>query len=124
MATAEVDRVGARVVVRGVERVWLGFDVMTPEEREALTTKLRGGREPKGISLDPATRVLAVCSGKGGVGKSTVAVNLAVALSQLGRSVGVFDRRTTTQQAVVEAITAGTPTKVAGIAMAPEGEQA
>jgi ATP-binding protein involved in chromosome partitioning len=77
--------------VPGVERVRLGFDVMTPEERQALTTKLRGGREPRGITLDPSTRVLAVCSGKGGVGKSTVAVNLAVALSQLGRSVGVLD---------------------------------
>src|SRR5881392_1937493 len=39
--------------VPGVERVRLGFDVMTPEEREALTTKLRGGRERTGISLEP-----------------------------------------------------------------------
>src|SRR5881227_1925569 len=60
--------------VPGVERVALGFDVMTPEERQALTTKLRGGLQErsKGLSLDASTRVLAVCSGKGGVGKSTL----------------------------------------------------
>jgi D-xylose transport system ATP-binding protein len=43
-----------------------------------------------------------------------------ITVLRLGRNVGVFDRRATTQQAVVEAITAGVPTKVAGIAMTPE----
>jgi ATP-binding protein involved in chromosome partitioning len=79
--------------VSGVERVALGFDVMSPEERQALTTKLRGGMEErsKGLSLDASTRVLAVCSGKGGVGKSSISANLAVALAQQGKEVGLLD---------------------------------
>ena len=51
--------------VGGVERVSLDFDVMSPEEKAALTTKLRGGvtERTKGISLDRSTRVIAVASG-------------------------------------------------------------
>ena len=85
------ERVGA---VPGVETISLGFDVMSPDERKALTTKLRGslGAPEKGIQLGRDTRVIAVASGKGGVGKSSLSANLAVAFSHLGRRTGV-DRR-------------------------------
>jgi len=79
--------------VEGVRGFELGFDVMTPEERQALTQKLRGGApERDGVIRIPAgCRVLAVASGKGGVGKSSLAANLAVSLSHLGQRVGVLD---------------------------------
>jgi ATP-binding protein involved in chromosome partitioning len=77
----------------GVRSVSLSFDVMSPDEKAALTTKLRGGLRERsaGISLDAATRVIAVASGKGGVGKSSLTVNLAAAFDRLGHRTGVLD---------------------------------
>jgi ATP-binding protein involved in chromosome partitioning len=77
--------------VPGVTGVTLRFDVMSPEEKAALATRLRGGRAPKEIRLDPSTRVVAVVSGKGGVGKSTLSANLAAALAERGERVGILD---------------------------------
>jgi ATP-binding protein involved in chromosome partitioning len=79
--------------VPGVTGVQLGFDVMTPEERQTLTTKLRGGAGERDnvIRLPKDCRVIAVASGKGGVGKSSLTANLAVAFAALGHRVGVLD---------------------------------
>ena len=77
--------------VEGVGSVQLHFDVMSPDEKAALSSRLRGGRPEKTISLEPTTRVLAIASGKGGVGKSTLTANLAAALAATGQRVGVLD---------------------------------
>src|SRR5207248_8541796 len=79
--------------VPGVRGFSLSFGVMTPEERQALTTKLRGGAPERDtvIRLPRDCRVLAVASGKGGVGKSSLSANLAVAFAQQGKRVGILD---------------------------------
>src|SRR6266571_1831762 len=78
----------------GVSSVRVQLDVMSEEQRRALQTKLRGGKsEPQIPFAQPTslTRVYAVASGKGGVGKSSITVNLAVALAAVGHKVGVVD---------------------------------
>jgi ATP-binding protein involved in chromosome partitioning len=75
----------------GVDSVGLQFDVMSPDERAALTERLRGGAPERGIQISPRTRVLAIASGKGGVGKSSLTVNIASALAATGKEVGIID---------------------------------
>jgi ATP-binding protein involved in chromosome partitioning len=81
--------------VPGVTGVEIEFDVMSTDQRRSLQTQLRGGgaAEPVIPFAQPGsrTRVYAVASGKGGVGKSSVTVNLAAALAARGLSVGVID---------------------------------
>ncbi|GAA2969963.1 ATP-binding protein involved in chromosome partitioning [Microbacterium terrae] len=83
----------AAASVPGVDDVELEVGVMTPEERRALTEKLRDGRAPREMPFGPdsLTRIIAVTSGKGGVGKSTLTANLAVALAERGLAVGLID---------------------------------
>ncbi|OLF07235.1 sodium:proton antiporter [Actinophytocola xinjiangensis] len=80
--------------VDGVREVTVALDVMSDQQRTDLRRKLRGdAEEPKIPFAEPGslTRVYCVASGKGGVGKSSVTVNLAVAMAQRGLSVGVVD---------------------------------
>jgi Mrp family chromosome partitioning ATPase len=67
--------------------------VMTPEEREVLKTKLRAGRPPRVNPFDEQNpcKVYLIGSGKGGVGKSSITANLAVALAAEGLAVGLID---------------------------------
>lgn len=83
----------AAASVPGVVDVDVRLGVMTPDERAALTERLRGGRAARTMPFGPGslTRVIAVTSGKGGVGKSTVTANLAVALAARGATVGLVD---------------------------------
>jgi ATP-binding protein involved in chromosome partitioning len=77
-----------------VSSVRVELDVMSEEQRRALQTQLRGGKpEPVIPFAQPSslTRVYAVASGKGGVGKSSVTVNIAAALAASGQKVGVVD---------------------------------
>jgi ATP-binding protein involved in chromosome partitioning len=78
----------------GVARVAVELDVMSEEQRQGLQSKLRGGQPEREIPFaSPAslTKVYAVASGKGGVGKSSVTVNLAAALAAAGQKVGLLD---------------------------------
>jgi ATP-binding protein involved in chromosome partitioning len=89
------DITAAATSVTGVNAVEIDFGAMTPDQRQALQTKLRGGggAEPVIPFAQPGsrTRVYAVASGKGGVGKSSVTVNLAASLAARGLAVGVVD---------------------------------
>jgi ATP-binding protein involved in chromosome partitioning len=78
--------------VPGVNAVRVTFESMTDGERMSLAARLRGGRDSgHPFGEGSPTRIYAVASGKGGVGKSTITANLAVALAQQGRRVGVLD---------------------------------
>jgi ATP-binding protein involved in chromosome partitioning len=90
--TSDVEAAARRVA--GVEAVKIELGVMTDEQRQGLRSQLRGGKpEPVIPFTQPGnlTRVYAIASGKGGVGKSTVTANLAVAMAADGLKVGILD---------------------------------
>lgn len=80
--------------VPGVTGVDLRLGVMSEEQRATLQKDLRGGRAQREIPFaqaDSLTKVYAVASGKGGVGKSSVTVNLALSMAATGLRVGIVD---------------------------------
>jgi ATP-binding protein involved in chromosome partitioning len=92
--TITADATAALTRVPGVTGVEVELKVMTQAQRDALKEQLRGAGGQRGIPFNEPgslTKVFAVASGKGGVGKSSVTVNLACALAAQGLRVGIVD---------------------------------
>ncbi|TGD39036.1 MULTISPECIES: Mrp/NBP35 family ATP-binding protein [Brevibacterium] len=92
--TITKDTTAAVSKVEGVTEVSVILGTMTPEQRTAMREKLQGPGTSREIPFnrpDSLTKVYAVASGKGGVGKSSITANLAVSLAQKGLRVGVVD---------------------------------
>src|SRR6266852_3595959 len=108
----------------GVARVSVELDVMSDEQRRGLQSQLRGGRPEREIPFakdSSLTRVYAVASGKGGVGKSSVTVNLAAALAAAGQKVGVLDADMYGHSVPRMLGVTGLPTQVEKMIMPPSG---
>ncbi|GAP57038.1 protein mrp homolog [Arthrobacter sp. Hiyo6] len=92
--TITADSESALLAVPGVSAVDVELKVMSQEQRDALKEKLRGPGGQRSIPFNEPgalTKVFAVASGKGGVGKSSVTVNLACAMAAQGLRVGIID---------------------------------
>ncbi|MCF8528214.1 MAG: Mrp/NBP35 family ATP-binding protein [Candidatus Nanopelagicales bacterium] len=94
MRAAITERVTAAVLtVADVTDVRVELDVMSDDQRAAMRNSLRGHDQKEIPFAQPGstTKVFAIASGKGGVGKSSVTANLAVAMAEMGLSVGLVD---------------------------------
>ncbi|MQS08679.1 Mrp/NBP35 family ATP-binding protein [Streptomyces alkaliphilus] len=118
-----VTRVSEAVLaVPGVTDVAVELDVMSEEQRRELATALRGGQAEREVPFarpDSLTRVYCVASGKGGVGKSSVTVNLAAAMAADGLKVGVVDADIYGHSVPRMLGTDGRPTQVENMIMPP-----
>jgi ATP-binding protein involved in chromosome partitioning len=89
------DVTAALSAVDGIEDVEVSFTAMSSEETTALAADLRGpdaaAREVRIAKPGSTARIIGIASGKGGVGKSSVTANLAVALAEKGKKVGIVD---------------------------------
>jgi ATP-binding protein involved in chromosome partitioning len=115
------DVTAAVSAIDGVTGVRVDLDVMNDEQRTKMRQSLRGD-EPKIPFAEPGslTRVYCVASGKGGVGKSSVTVNLAVAMAERGLSVGVVDADIYGHSVPRMLGTDARPTKVETMIMPPQ----
>jgi ATP-binding protein involved in chromosome partitioning len=107
----------------GVTEVRIELDVMSADQRKALQAKLRGGQAEREIPFaqpGSLTKVFAVASGKGGVGKSSVTVNLAAAMAAKGLKVGVVDADIYGHSVPRMLGVTDRPTQVQDMIMAPE----
>ncbi len=89
-ATIERDVRAAAESAEGITAVDVRVSVMTREERDALIARIRPAKASQ-FGADSLTRIFAITSGKGGVGKSTLTANLAVAIAAEGLRVGLID---------------------------------
>lgn len=109
--------------VPGVERVEVELDVMSDEQRTELRRSLRGDADEPVIPFaqpGSLTRVFCVASGKGGVGKSSVTVNLAAAMARRGMKVGVVDADIYGHSVPRMIGAADRPTKIENMIMPPQ----
>jgi ATP-binding protein involved in chromosome partitioning len=110
--------------VAGVTGVRVDLDVMSDEQRAQLRTTLQGGQPARTIQFaqpGSLTRIFAIASGKGGVGKSSTTANLAAAMVQQGLTVGVVDADVYGYSLPRMLGVASKPAAVDGMIIPPEG---
>jgi ATP-binding protein involved in chromosome partitioning len=113
----------AVTAVPGVASVQVVLDVMSDEQRAQLRQQLRGHADREIVFAKPGslTKVYAIASGKGGVGKSSVTANLAAAMAQMGLTVGLLDADVYGHSIPRILNALDTPTIVEGMIMPPIG---
>ena len=123
MQTTITERVTDAVMrVPGVTKVQVALDVMSDQQRSEMKTKLRGpAKEIPFTQPGSLTRIYAIASGKGGVGKSSVTANLAAAMAQLGLTVGLLDADIYGHSIPRMLDISTTPHMVEGMIMPPQG---